>query len=441
MPRLVIPSISKNTLYILPYILLLATDNLFHPFANPKEGFGPTYIQIIASFQKLVGLAAICILIINLLKFRGILLFINILLLMYFIVLIFESVYHYDSFMMYPHVISKFFDLFVVLAIYAIYVHRRIPNFSLIMIFIILGLLMQISLNPSMISLQAFVAHDRGLPAGSVYLLSLPCLYYFNQYITSQKIGFLLIFLFLLLFILIANHRTVWVTLSFSLLVNITLIRKNEKFKIGKMLPAVFLVMAVSVYTLILAISYSPKVEEKILTNVTNILNPTEDGTGSWRLQQIQSYLPIVEKNFITGMHWKGFELPIQFYHPEAGTAFFEDGTGHHFHSFYFDILFYFGIVGLIIFIIAMVLPVITVISNRLSLNNLQLSFFIFSLSGFVYGLSYTLTFAYWLILGITIVHVQNAYRDKFEENAALETKDTALPAASEEKVVDSLSY
>ena len=280
---------------------------------------------------------------------------------------------------------------------------------------------MKIAIQPSMLSLQAFVSHDRGLPAESVFLLTLPCIYFFNQYLTSLKTASLMKFLFLLLFILIANHRSVWVTIAFSLLINLFMIRKNVQFRLGKVLQSLMLVGIIFTYILSLVISYSPSVEEKVTTNITNILNPTEDDTGSWRVLQMQSYWPVVQKNFLSGLRWQGFELPIQFYHPEAGITYFEDGTGHHFHSFYLDILFYFGIVGLILFILIMAYPAYIVIRQKLVLNNLQLSFFIFSLSGLVYGIAYNLPFSYWLIFGIALVHVEMAYQTKNKTSTIIE--------------------
>jgi hypothetical protein len=441
MTRLKLPQIDKNIFYIIPLYLLLATDNLYHPFASPEEGLAPAYVQFISNFLKLAGLAAVGVSLINLRKLRGFLLFFNVILLAYLATLIFESLYLYNSFLMYPHVISKLFDLFVVLALLSSFKDRTRPNFHLMIHFIVLGLIMKIAINPSMLSPQAFVDHDRGLPAGSVFLLSLPCLYYFNQYVTSQKMGFLLLFLFLLIFIFIANHRTVWVTLTFSLFVNLILIRKNKKFKISKMIPAILLVIIVSVYTMILAMSYSSEIEEKFMTNVTNILNPTEDGTGSWRVLQMESYWPIVENNIFTGLRWKGFEVPIQFFHPDAGTPYFEDGTGHHFHSFYFDKLFYFGILGLILFLVPVVLPVVLVLWHKLILNNVQLSFFIFSLSGLVYGISYFLPFSFWFTLGITLIHIHDAYLSKLRKESVVPSKDIDLHVVKEEEVANSLYY
>jgi O-antigen ligase len=284
--------------------------------------------------------------------------------------------------------------------------------------FITLGLLMKIALQPEMLSLQAFVSHDRGLPVTSVFLLSLPCIYFFNLYVTTQKTAFLIKFLFLLVFILIANHRTVWVTITFSLLINLFMLRKNVHFKIGKILQSLIFILLFSSYILALTISYSPSVEEKINTNITNILNPKQDETASWRILQMQSYLPIVENNFMVGMRWEGFELPIQFYHPEAGIAYFEDGTGHHFHSFYLDILFYFGFIGLVIFLFVMTLPAFSIIKDQLTLNSMQLSFFIFSLSGLVYGISYNIPLSYWLIFGATLAHLKAAYHSNKSSSA-----------------------
>jgi O-antigen ligase len=406
----------SSVLYFLPLMLLLATDPLFYPFPhvpnNQYVGFGSIYVGIVNSLVKFAGPAAAVYVILNINKYNKGLLIATLLFITFLIILVFESLYLYNSFFQYPHVILKVFNLFVALGLFAFYVGRRSLNFSALIPFIMLGLLLQIALRPEMLSLQSFVSHERGLPAQSVLLLCLPCVYFFNKYLISIKPVDLLKFLFVIVFILLANHRSVWATVAFSLLLSIIIIRKNINFKIAKVLSSLLMVTIIAGFVLSIAITYSSEVEEKIIRNITNILNPTEDRTGSWRLEQMESYWPMVESNFLAGMRWKGFELPVQFYHAEAGVALFADNTGHHFHSFYFDILFYFGISGLLLYFITMIWPVTTLLRHNLKLNNLSLSFFIFSLSGLMYGLAYNLPFSYWLIFGVTIVLVNRELKD-----------------------------
>jgi hypothetical protein len=414
MARLNFPKFSKETLYVLPLLVLLATDELFHPFMfrfnGRYEGFALNYVGIVSTFVKIAGGVAVVFVILNIRKFRDTTLIISTLALLYLIIMVFESVYLYNNLIQYPHVILKLFNLFIALAIFAFYANRPSLNIHLLMSFIILGLLMQIYFQPKMLSLQAFVAHDRGLHARSIFLLCLPCIFYFNEYLTTLKLATLLKFLFLLIVILLANHRTVWAVILFSLLINVFIVRKNINFKLGKVLSSLILVLIMAGFIFSITISYSPEVENKILTNINNILNPQEDRTGSWRIDQMQSYWPMVENNFMVGMRWKGFELPVQFYNTDVGNAIFDDNTGHHFHSFYFDTLFYFGISGLILFMLALLLPVFTVLKYNLVLNNTQLSFLIFSLGGLLYGLAYNLPFSYWLIFGITVAQIKSAF-------------------------------
>src|SRR5690606_20098813 len=118
-----------------------------------------------------------------------------------------------------------------------------------------------------------------------------------------------------------------------------------------------------------LLLTYFPEIADKINENIANISNPKQDttNTSQWRMQQYESYWPYVQQHLIEGMRLAGFELPIQFYHPEAGVAFFEDGTGHHFHSFYYDTIFYFGIIGVSIFVIILIHPIYVVLKYKLT--------------------------------------------------------------------------
>ena len=80
-------------------------------------------------------------------------------------------------------------------------------------------------------------------------------------------------------------------------------------------------------------------------------------------------------------MRLKGFELPIQFYNLETGTQIFESNTGHHFHSFYMDTLFYFGLIGLVMIMILIIIPIykILVNHNNYSPDIISLTTFVFS--------------------------------------------------------------
>jgi O-antigen ligase len=419
MTRAYFPKIDNETLYILPLLLLLATDSLFYPFPylhGGYEGFGSTYADMIDNLVKIAGPISAVLVVLNITKYKRGLLFITFMALIYLVTLVFESLYLYNSPLQYPHVILKLFNLFVMLALFAYYINRPSANFPLIMTFIMLGLLMQLVLQPKMLTLQAFVTHDRGLPATSVFLLCLPCIYFFNQYMTDFEPRSLILFLFLLIFILLANHRSVWATIAFCLVVNIIVLRKNIHFNVRKVLGSLALLLIIAGFVFSIAMSYSSDVEEKVERNIKNILNPTEDKTGSWRLDQMKSYWPTVKNNFFTGMRWKGFELPVQFYHTEAGTTVFTENTGHHFHNFYFDKLFYFGILGVIVYFLAMLWPVAVLVKYNLRLNNIVLSFFIFCLGGLVFGMAYNLPFSYWLIFGVTIALVNKALQDSQSE-------------------------
>jgi O-antigen ligase len=101
----------------------------------------------------------------------------------------------------------------------------------------------------------------------------------------------------------------------------------------------------------------NPEVVRKLTKSIADIEHPTTQGTGTFRLEQHQAYLPLVEERPLAGWRLRGFEVPILFYKPESGEPWWPNFTGHHFHSFYLDRMFYFGYLGVAL---VLLVPVLT---------------------------------------------------------------------------------
>jgi O-antigen ligase len=105
----------------------------------------------------------------------------------------------------------------------------------------------------------------------------------------------------------------------------------------------------------------NPEVVTRMQTNVEDMANADKQGTGSWRLKQLESYVPYVQDRPIAGWRLEGFELPMQFYDPSNDQPMWPDHTGHHFHNFYLDRAFYFGILGILMVVL---IPIIRVVQR-----------------------------------------------------------------------------
>lgn len=399
----------KSIFYVIPILVFFALDELFIPFPYGVNAGPNAYREVILLLGKLLPFAALVYVALNILKQRPFLVFMFSLPLVYFVYLVFESLYLYGSFFEFPHVGLKIMDLVVTIAIFIFYKDRQESTpFGLIMNVILLALVVKIALNPSMVSATAFVGHDRGVPSPSAYLLLLPCLYFFNIYIVELKQWALIKFLIFLAFIIFFQHRTVWVATAGALLFNVILLQRQNKIKLEKAIPGIIPLGFIILFAAAVVLTYLPGMVDKIGDNIENILNPdTEGSTSSWRIEQFRSYLPFIAEYPLEGMRLQGFELPIQFYNPNTAEVQWQEGTGHHFHSFYFDKLFYFGLIGMLIFMFYILRSVSLAIRRNITFDYRQFCFLSFAFSGLIYGLGYDFPTHYFAILGLALATVE----------------------------------
>ncbi len=321
-----------------------------------------------------------------------------------------DSYLNYDVPAVYPHVFQKVMVLFTLSAMYGVYrVVGRITLPDLIGMIWVAFLLNVSIINPDALSMGAFVNHERGLVASSVYLLVLPLLFHFNTYLQTLKPLHLALFFVAAVAILFFQHRTVWVVSIASLAINLVLLfgaaRQRLNFKallplLG--IPAVLLFLALTT----LAVS-NPKILTKIADDIADIENHDKQGTGGWRAEQARSYWPFIEQHPVAGMRFKGFELPIQFYDPDQPTlVVFPDGHGHFLHSFYIDALFYLGVIGLLLLSMPQLYALLQLL-KRPAMDPETLTWCIFIGTSLVYGYSYSLPPYFYGLAGFGFVRIK----------------------------------
>jgi O-antigen ligase len=191
---------------------------------------------------------------------------------------------------------------------------------------------------------------------------------------------------------------------------------QNKINFIGKLMPIATVVVVLGIASSAFLFSQYPEIIDKIEASVSDIENYDKQGTGGWRMTQIKSYIPFVEENFVFGMRFAGFELPIQFYREDIDAPVFEDGNGHFFHSFYLEIFFYLGLIGMILFLIPTLYAILRGIKME-TLNTNQIILYAFACSGFVFGLSYVLPPFYYGCLGLCLALLE---KDSEEQTSYL---------------------
>jgi hypothetical protein len=327
----------------------------------------------------------------------------------YIIGLSLESYYKYNTFFVYPHVFFKVLIFYYSFFVYTFYKGNYKLNYAHIVWFIVVSFWANVLIvNPDSLSLAAFTDHNRGVYSTSVYMLIIPFLYFLTNYFFKGGMLNLFMSFFMLLCIFFFQHRTVWVSTSIVLVIYYLLFRfkTNTPITAARIMPIVGILLVGGIASSALVFSTHPEVVTKILDNFSDIENYDKQGTGSWRYTQFLSYLPFIEENFIMGMRFEGFELPIQFYREDINQPVFEDGYGHFFHSFYVDVLFYVGFLGLSLFLLQAFYAIwktfrIPVLTDK------QIMLISFILSGFVFGLSYIFPPFFYGILGWCIVTLE----------------------------------
>lgn len=408
--------IKYDYLYTIPILILLLTQDLYWPFlyADKTIGANRDYVYWCQWLTKLTALISVIFSFYVFFKLNLYERFVLIPLQLIFIALVFESFYFYNTPLRYPPVVYMISSMILAFCIYYFYSRSKAFNIQLIMNFMVIGFALKILLFPGMISIASFLSHERGVPSASVLMILLPCLYFFNKYVEHKKIANLYIFLALFMFILYFQHRTVWVTTAFAFTINILLLNAQRLVPFRSFFIALIPLIFFLAFSVLLIAAYYPKTLEKVEESMEQISKPdTEGSTSEWRIEQMKSYLPYVRDHFALGMRLKGYELPMQFYLPGTDALAFgnieEADHGHHFHNAYFEMLFYFGVVGFFVFVAAITYPLVYLLKMRLKLNPATLSLVAYTSSSIVYGFGYVLPFYFWLILGITIFLVKDS--------------------------------
>jgi O-antigen ligase len=278
--------------------------------------------------------------------------------------LMLESYADQGSWMAYPHVFSKLFVLLIMFGVYAF--HRRfgLPSMSQLigaLVFVLLANLLVF--HRDSLSLSAFAENERGFGSAAAYLFVPVTLYCLNRYLTHGNILMLLSFFVCLPLIIFLQHRSVWIATAIAVPLDLLLLLRTPgaKFSFTKVVMLVALPAILGSLGVTMVVLNSPEVVMRMQTNMEDMANADKQGTGSWRLKQLESYVPYVQDRPLAGWRLEGFELPMQFYDPSNDQPMWPDHTGHHFHNFYLDRAFYFGFLGVLMVVL---IPIIRVVQR-----------------------------------------------------------------------------
>ena len=399
-------------LYLLPLLAIISTMNSFAEFAFPSLIKKPEESPASLEHYKLVVLA--CSFAITVLCFR----YMAPLMKRWLVVVVvalgalaLESYGGWGSWMVYPHVFAKVLILVHVFAIYGLYRRYGLPPMGLLMGLVLVALVINlVYCHSDALSVSSFLNNERGVDVTAPMLLLLVTLYYFNQYLTTGRMPQLLAFLFGVVVIIFLQHRSVWISMAVALTINLALLMlhrvEGARLSSSRLLPIFLIPLFVLISGGLAAVS-DPHVLRRLEASIDDIQHADKQGTGSWRLDQFKAYLPYIEDHPIIGMRLKGFELPVQFYRlaDDGGSEVpvWPDRTGHHFHSFYIDRLFYFGVAGLLLTLLVPVLLLVRRLLSPVPLPPASAACIVFSLSTLAYSFSYDWPLYFLGVLGLSL--------------------------------------
>ena len=349
----------------------------------------------------------------------------------YICIIALESFYTYGTFFIYPHVFGKFFVLFSCMAVYVFFRGAKEWVYTASLMIMVSFFLWDLLVHyPDVLSLGSFMEIERGLHASTVMFLMCAWLYAFNSYLPTLKVHWLLVFFALSALILFLNHRTVWLASISCMSMNLFLIntKGKERYSGTAFTPIILVPLIAVVLVFAYVFSEKPELLANITDRIVDIKKADQQGTGKWRIQQFTSYLPFIFDHPFFGMRFSGFELPVQFIAEQTGKEVFTADTGHHFHSYYVDSLFYHGLLGLTILSSVFVYTFYRMITYPVKVPFRLIGLAIWAGICMQYGLSYPLDDFHFAMAGFALAALDtNLDNVDAERTTQLATQNNAL--------------
>jgi len=250
-----------------------------------------------------------------------------------------------------------------------------------------------------------FSGDSRIIHARSIFMMIVPLLWYFNQFLRRGKVLDLFLFSFFVSVIVIHQHRSVWASSIFALGIYFFMSLRNNLIPISRLVRT-FLssLLLIALFGFIVSQAF-PGTLEFFSDRFSEIFDPAkEDGTGKFRADQREVYFPMVMERPFFGWTFEGFEMknPLVDWWPEK--------TGQHFHEGFMEMLFYHGFFGLILKYFFLLYLSWKAFSKNL--NQKSIILIAFCLSGLIFSLSYVLPLIFWGVVGLCLYYLEKMPED-----------------------------
>jgi len=245
-----------------------------------------------------------------------------------------------------------------------------------------------------------FSGDSRIIHARSVLMMIIPFLWYLSKYVQKRKIVDLLIFFFCFIVILVHQHRSVWSAAIFSTFVFILLTIKANRKTVSGFYNLTLISLVILAMGAFYISNLYPGFLDFMADRFSEIFNPAKEGsTGNFRIEQTEVYGEFIKQRPIFGWSFDGFLVrnPL--------VDWWDENTGQHFHEGFVEILFYHGIVGLILKYSFLAIIFIKAFTQKLSQNSIIMVSF--CLCGLLFSLSYVLPIVFWGHVGLCLYYLE----------------------------------
>ncbi|RYY55549.1 MAG: O-antigen ligase domain-containing protein [Chitinophagaceae bacterium] len=255
-----------------------------------------------------------------------------------------------------------------------------------------------------------FSGDSRIIHASHILMLVIPFLYYLHRYISERKIKFLGIVIFCTAAIILHQHRSVWSATLFALAFYTMASIRNRAAEPVKYLGLAIQIIAILLVTYFFVSNLAPGFTDFLSERFAEIFDPAKEGsTGNFRIEQRVVYSAMVAERPIFGWTFEGFEMPNPL------VDWWPEMTGQHFHEGYMEMLFYHGIVGLLLKYGVLFYFLYKIFSKQLGYQSIIL--ISFGISGLLFSFNYVLPLIFWGFAGMALYYIR---------------KDSEAPAVSQ---------
>ncbi|GAB4024892.1 O-antigen ligase family protein [Spirosoma koreense] len=313
------------------------------------------------------------------------------------ILLILESKYEYGQYVYSYFVIKRF--AYCGLALSAYYVATKAGEFRFeYIIYLIFAFFFINQILLGQIFSYTLDSDSRTTTAPEALYLVLPFLYFLVLYLKEHRLLHLGLCLFSFALIVFLLHRSVISTAVGAAGIVFMLAMAGRLSSDGKGLPIGRTLATFGVMLLLVApfIGLLPEKKfESFQESMNGLIDPKEDNTGSWRVEQSEFYISLIPDRPLLGWRYDGYdrgEIMENEDFPQKGTII---------HSQYVDMLYNYGFVGLLINLLLIGGTLVAIYRHNRICTTEQLVLFGFVASGLVYGISYQLPVYFWGFVGL----------------------------------------